>query len=54
MEYAMCLAKHGRAHESYEICGALDDAVVFYHSREDKFLTHLCWSGKIPVIIPYK
>lgn len=48
MEYAIVLAKNGQVKKSYEICEAMDDAVVWYHSREDKFLTHLCWAGKIP------
>ncbi|PQE13109.1 hypothetical protein CJF30_00003016 [Rutstroemia sp. NJR-2017a BBW] len=43
LEYAICLAKEGKAKEAYEICEAAKDAIVFYHSREDMFLIHICW-----------
>lgn len=45
-EYALCLAKSGFSRECYEICHAIEDAVVFYQSKEDKFLTHLVWGSK--------
>lgn len=45
--YALCLVRFGREREAYEICEAAKDAIVFYHSREDMFLIHVCWSGKI-------
>jgi hypothetical protein len=32
--------------ESYEICEAAMDAIVFYHSREDMFLIHVAWCSK--------
>ncbi|KAI1008174.1 hypothetical protein K3495_g62 [Podosphaera aphanis] len=43
LEYALCLAKNGHSHQSYELCEAAKDAIVFYHSREDMFLINLCW-----------
>lgn len=46
-EYALTLAKEGFTAESYEICHSIEDAVVFYRSREDKFLTHLVHGGKV-------
>lgn len=33
--------------ESYEMCEAAKDAIVFYHSREDMFLIHVAWSSKL-------
>ena len=47
LEYALCLAKRGVAREAYDICEAAKDAIVFYHSREDMFLIHVCWCGKL-------
>ncbi len=46
LEYALCLVKAGRHLESYEICEAAKDAIVFYHSREDMFLIHICWCSR--------
>jgi general transcription factor 3C polypeptide 3 (transcription factor C subunit 4) len=46
LEYALCLVKVGRHLESYEICEAAKDAIVFYHSRDDMFLIHICWCSK--------
>jgi general transcription factor 3C polypeptide 3 (transcription factor C subunit 4) len=46
LDYAMCLARIGKAKESYEICEAAKDAIVFYHSREDMFLIHVAWCSK--------
>jgi general transcription factor 3C polypeptide 3 (transcription factor C subunit 4) len=43
MEFAICLAKRGKLAESYEMCQAAKDCVVFFHSRNDMFLLHLCW-----------
>ncbi|KAH8815777.1 hypothetical protein F5884DRAFT_852241 [Xylogone sp. PMI_703] len=43
LEYAICLARVGKGRDSYEICEAAKDAIVFYHSREDMFLIHVCW-----------
>ncbi|RFU27016.1 hypothetical protein B7463_g9320, partial [Scytalidium lignicola] len=43
LEFAICLARVGRGRDSYEICEAAKDAIVFYHSREDMFLIHVCW-----------
>ncbi|CAD6499504.1 BgTH12-03616 [Blumeria graminis f. sp. triticale] len=43
LEYALCLARNGSAHESYELCEAAKDAIVFYHSREDMFLINMGW-----------
>lgn len=43
LEYALCLARNGNAHESYELCEAAKDAIVFYHSREDMFLINVAW-----------
>ncbi|RKF80761.1 Transcription factor tau subunit sfc4 [Golovinomyces cichoracearum] len=43
LEYALCLARNGNAHESYEICEAAKDAIIFYHSREDMFLIIVAW-----------
>ncbi|RDW71323.1 hypothetical protein BP6252_07886 [Coleophoma cylindrospora] len=43
LEYAVCLARSGSFRESYEICEAAKDAIVFYQSREDMFLIHVCW-----------
>ncbi|KAI9740756.1 MAG: transcription factor TFIIIC subunit tfc4 [Claussenomyces sp. TS43310] len=43
LQYALCLVRYGRFREAYEICGAARDAVVWYHSREDMFLIHVCW-----------
>lgn len=43
LEYSICLSQLGRSLESYEICEAAKDAIVFYHSREDMFLIHICW-----------
>lgn len=47
LEYALCLVKVGRRLESYEICEAAKDAIVFYHSRDDMFLIHVCWCSKL-------
>jgi general transcription factor 3C polypeptide 3 (transcription factor C subunit 4) len=44
--FAMCLAREGRMRESYEMCEAAKDAIVFYHSREDMFLIHVAWCSK--------
>lgn len=46
LEYALCLVKAGRHLESYEICEAAKDAIVFYHSRDDMFLIHICWCSR--------
>jgi general transcription factor 3C polypeptide 3 (transcription factor C subunit 4) len=46
LEYALCLAKKGFTREAYDICEAAKDAIVFYHSREDMFLIHVCWCSK--------
>jgi general transcription factor 3C polypeptide 3 (transcription factor C subunit 4) len=46
VEYALCLAKNGESKEAYDVCEAAKDAIVFYHSREDMFLIHICWSCK--------
>jgi general transcription factor 3C polypeptide 3 (transcription factor C subunit 4) len=46
LEYALCLARIGKMQESYEICEAAKDAIVFYHSREDMFLINVAWCGK--------
>jgi general transcription factor 3C polypeptide 3 (transcription factor C subunit 4) len=46
VEYALCLARSGRIQESYEICEAAKDAVVFCQSREDLFLIHVTWCSK--------
>lgn len=43
LEYALCLARHERAQESYEICEAAMNAKVFCNSKEDKFLLHVTW-----------
>jgi len=45
LEYALCLVRYDRHQEAYEICEAAKDAIVFYHSREDMFLIHVCWCG---------
>lgn len=45
LDYALCLVRYGKHQEAYEICEAAKDAVVFYHSREDMFLIHVCWCG---------
>jgi general transcription factor 3C polypeptide 3 (transcription factor C subunit 4) len=45
LEYALCLARTGNAREAYDLCEAAKDAIVFYHSREDLFLIHVCWCG---------
>lgn len=44
--YALCLARMGKIQESYEVCEAAKDAIVFYHSREDMFLIHTTWCSK--------
>lgn len=46
LEYSLCLAKAGRIKESYEICEAAKDSIVFFQSREDMFLIHVCWCSK--------
>ena len=46
VEYALCLARSGRIQESYGICEAAKDAVVFCQSREDLFLIHVTWCSK--------
>ncbi|RDL40531.1 uncharacterized protein BP5553_00510 [Venustampulla echinocandica] len=43
MEYAICNARNGNTRESYEVCNAAKDAIIYYHSPEDMFLIHLCW-----------
>ncbi|EPE36106.1 TPR-like protein [Glarea lozoyensis ATCC 20868] len=43
MEFAICLAKRGKLKESYEMCQAAKDCVIFFHSRNDMFLLHLSW-----------
>ncbi|TAQ84390.1 hypothetical protein B7494_g7286 [Chlorociboria aeruginascens] len=43
LEYALCLARNGKIQDSYEICEAAKDAVVFYCSRQNLFLIHVCW-----------
>jgi general transcription factor 3C polypeptide 3 (transcription factor C subunit 4) len=50
MEFAICLAKRGKLAESYELCQAAKDCVVFFHSRNDMFLLHLCWCSTPPEI----
>ncbi|KAI9825411.1 MAG: transcription factor TFIIIC subunit tfc4 [Thelocarpon impressellum] len=45
LEYALCLAKMGRATDSYEIINSAYDAIVFYHSPDRVFLIHLCWAA---------
>lgn len=45
-EYALCLTKMGYTQEAYEICHAIEDSVVFYETKEDKFLTHLVHGSK--------
>jgi len=50
LEYAICLARQGRRNESYEICEAARDANVYYHNREDMFLIHVCYSGKLALL----
>lgn len=47
LDFAMCLAQAGKREEAYEICDAAKDAIVFYHSREDMFLIHVAWCGKL-------
>jgi general transcription factor 3C polypeptide 3 (transcription factor C subunit 4) len=47
LEYALCLTRYGRHREAYEICEAAKDAIVFYHSKEDMFLIHVCWCGML-------
>lgn len=47
LEFAMCLAREGKVRESYEICEAAKDAIVYYHSREDMFLIHVAWCSKL-------
>ncbi len=49
LEYALCLAKNGNAREAYNLCEAAKDAIVFYHSREDMFLIHVCWCGMLEI-----
>ncbi|CAG8972020.1 hypothetical protein HYALB_00008305 [Hymenoscyphus albidus] len=44
MEYAICFAKQDKQRDSYEICTAMKDCVVWYHSSTSIFLVHLCWS----------
>jgi len=51
LEYALCLARSGRSQESYDLCEAAKDAIVFYHSREDMFLIHVCWCSKRIVLL---
>jgi general transcription factor 3C polypeptide 3 (transcription factor C subunit 4) len=51
LEYAICLAKEGKAKEAYEICEAAKDAIVFYHSRDDMFLIHICWGSEFSLSI---
>lgn len=51
LEYALCLAKNGNAREAYNLCEAAKDAIVFYHSREDMFLIHVCWCGMLEIAI---
>lgn len=47
LEYALLLATYGNMRESYEVCEATKDAVVFYHNRESLFLTHVCYCCKL-------
>ena len=47
LEYALCLVRFGKQQEAYEICEAAKDAIVFYHNKEDMFLIHLTWCGKV-------
>jgi general transcription factor 3C polypeptide 3 (transcription factor C subunit 4) len=51
LEYALCLARKGETDEAYSLCEAAKDAIVFYHSREDMFLIHVCWCGRYNILI---
>lgn len=46
LDFALCLARNGKMKESYEICEAAKDCALWYHSREDLFLIHVCWISK--------
>lgn len=46
-EYAICLAKRGRLRESYDICEAGIHAICFMFNKEDMFMLHLCYCGKL-------
>ena len=46
LNYALCLAKYNRANESYEVCGAAKDAIIYFHSRDSMFLIYACWCSK--------
>lgn len=43
LQYALCLAKLGRQADSYEMCEAAKDSIVWYHTKEDLFLIHICY-----------
>jgi general transcription factor 3C polypeptide 3 (transcription factor C subunit 4) len=51
LEYALSLARNGEKAEAYNLCEAAKDAIVFYHSREDMFLIHVCWCGMYDILI---
>lgn len=46
LDFALCLARHGKMKESYEMCQAAKDCALWYHCREDLFLIHLAWMSK--------
>lgn len=45
LEYALCLARNGKVRDSYVVCEAASDSIIFCHSREDMFTIHVTWLG---------
>ncbi|KAG9232259.1 hypothetical protein BJ875DRAFT_467420 [Amylocarpus encephaloides] len=43
LEFAICLAKQGKRRDAYDICVSVKDCIVWFHSRDDMFILHLCW-----------
>lgn len=47
LEYAIGLAQVGRFQDAYKVCESARDTTIFSKSKEDVFLIHVTWAGKI-------
>ena len=52
LDFALCLARHGRKQEAYEMCESAKDCALWYHDRDAFFLIHLCWLSKFYLSVP--
>ena len=46
LEYSLLEAEQGENEEAYEALAAAADASVFYHSKRNTRLIHVCWFSK--------